>query len=51
MTLEIYYNDDFKYAISAYNGRIEIKQNVVYLPDINNGIKIELEPGVKIIIK
>lgn len=51
MTLEIYKDDIFQYAISAYNGRIEIKHNEIFLPDINAGIRIKLEPGVKIIIK
>lgn len=49
MTIEIYKNDELQYGFTQYSGRIEIKQDEVFLMDVN--VRIILESGVKIIIK
>ena len=49
MRIEIYKNDELQYGFTQYSGRIEIKQDVVFLMDVN--VRIILESGVKIIIK
>lgn len=49
MRIEIWRDDELQYGFTQYSGRIEIKQDEVFLMDVN--VRIILESGVKIIIK
>ena len=49
MRIEIWRNEELLYGFAAYSGRIEIKQDEVFLMDVN--VRIILESGLSIIIK
>jgi hypothetical protein len=49
MRIEIWRNEELLYGFAAYSGRIEIKQDEVFLMDVN--VRIILESGLRIIIK